>query len=68
MVEEIRDFLIDQSERYLVDVDANFTGIYGLFMDEYIDGIQWVPDDDYVPREREWYIVAKEAGGEPVIQ
>lgn len=65
--EEIRDFLIDQSERYLVDVDANFTGIYGLFMDEYIDGIQWVPDDDYVPREREWYIVAKEAGGEPVI-
>ncbi len=65
--EEIRDFLIDQSERYLVDVDPNFTGIYGLFMDEYIDGIQWVPDDDYVPREREWYIVAKEAGGEPVI-
>lgn len=65
--EEIRDFLIDQSERYIVDVDANFTGIYGLFMDEYIDGIQWVPDDDYVPREREWYIVAKEAAGEPVI-
>ena len=65
--EEISDFLIDQSDRYIVDVDANFTGIYGLFMDEYIDGIQWVPDDDYVPREREWYIVAKEAGGEPVI-
>lgn len=65
--EEITDFLIDQSERYLVDVDANFTGIYGLFMDEYIDGIQWVPGDDYVPREREWYIVAKEAGGEPAI-
>ncbi|MCM1082140.1 MAG: response regulator [Clostridium sp.] len=65
--EEISDFLIDQSERYLVDVDENFTGIYGLFMDEYIDGIQWVPDDDYVPQEREWYIVAKEADGEPAI-
>ena len=65
--EEIRDFLIDQSDRYSVDVDVNFTGIYGLFMNEYIDGIQWVPDDDYVPREREWYVVAKEAGGEPVI-
>ncbi|MCM1288263.1 MAG: response regulator [Clostridium sp.] len=65
--EEISDFLIDQSERYLVDVDENFTGIYGLFMDEYIDGIQWVPDDDYVPQEREWYIVAKEADGEPAV-
>lgn len=65
--EEIEKYLIDQTNRYLTDVDENFTGIYGMFFGEYIDGIQWVPDEDYVPQEREWYIEAKNANGEPAI-
>lgn len=65
--EEIEAFLVEESERYMADIDPNFTGIYGLFNGDYIDGIGWVPDEDYVPREREWYIAAKEAQGKPTI-
>ena len=65
--DEIKAFLVEESERYMADIDANFTGIYGLFNGEYIDGIGWTPDENYVPREREWYIAAKEAQGKPTI-
>ncbi len=65
--EEIEAFLVEESERYMEDIDSNFTGIYGLFNGDYIDGIGWVPDADYVPQEREWYIAAQEAQGKPVI-
>lgn len=65
--EEIEAFLVEESERYKDDIDANFTGIYGLFNGDYLDGIGWVPDADYVPREREWYIAAKQAQGRPTV-
>lgn len=65
--EEIENFLVEESKRYMEDIDENFTGIYGLFNDTYIDGIGWVPDEDYDPRTREWYTTAKEAGGKPVL-
>lgn len=65
--DEIEAFLVEESERYMADIDANFTGIYGLFNGDYIDGIGWAPDEDYVPREREWYIAAREAHGKPTI-
>ncbi len=65
--EEIEKFLLEESERYKEDIDQNFTGIYGVFNGNYIDGIGWKPDKDYVPQEREWYIAAKKAGGKPVI-
>ncbi|MFG6326975.1 MAG: HD domain-containing protein [Lachnospiraceae bacterium] len=64
---EIEAFLVEQSERYMADIDENFTGIYGLVNGEYIDGIGWVPEEDYVPKEREWYIAAKKASGKPTI-
>lgn len=65
--EEIEAFLVEESERYMEDIDENFTGIYGLFNGDYIDGIGWVPDEDYIPREREWYTAAKQAQGRPTI-
>lgn len=65
--EEIEEFLLYESEKYTKEIDENFTGIYGLFNGNYIDGIGWVPDDDYVPKEREWYVAAKEANGETVL-
>ncbi len=64
---EIEEFLVEQSERYKEDIDQNFTGIYGFFHGDYIDGIGWVPDDGYVPQEREWYISAMEGNGKPVV-
>lgn len=65
--EEIEKFLVEESERYKADIDVNFTGIYGVFNDVYIDGIGWVPDSDYEPKKREWYLAAEKADGKPVI-
>ena len=39
--EEIEAFFVEESERYMADIDANFTGIYGLFNGDYLDGIGW---------------------------
>lgn len=65
--EEIEEFLVEESEKYKESLDEGFTGIYGLFGDDYIDGIGWVPDEDYVPQERPWYTTAVEAGGRAAI-
>lgn len=65
--EEIEDFLVYESERYKEDIDKNFTGVYGLFNGEYIDGVGWVPDADYDPKTREWYTVASKSNGKPAI-
>lgn len=65
--EEIEGMLLEVSERFKEEIDPNFTGIYGVFNGVYIDGIGWVPDEDYVPQERVWYKDAKEAGGKSVI-
>lgn len=65
--EEIEAFLVEESERYKEEIDENFTGIYGLFNGNYLDGIGWVPDEDYVPKEREWYLAAEAAGGKPTL-
>lgn len=65
--EELEAFLREESERYMAEIDPNFTGIYGLFQGNYLDGIGWEPDADYVPQEREWYIAAQKAGGRPTV-
>lgn len=65
--EEIEAFLLRESEDYAVSIDENFTGIYGVFDGVYIDGIGWVPEDDYVPQERPWYTAAYAGGGKPVV-
>lgn len=65
--QEIERLLSYESKRYIEDIDENFTGIYGLVNDEYIDGIGWEPDKDYNPKTRDWYIVATQANGEPAI-
>ncbi len=65
--DEIEAFLLAESERYKAEIDVNFTGIYGLFDGNYLDGVGWVPDEDYVPQEREWYTAAVKAGGKPTL-
>ena len=64
---EIEEFLVYESKRYKEEIDENFTGIYGLFNGTYIDGIGWVPDANYEPKNRDWYIDALSANGEPAI-
>lgn len=60
-------FLENESDYYMNSVDADFTGVYGWIGGEYLDGIGWVPDEDYVPTERVWYTDAIEADGEPAM-
>ena len=38
-----------------------------LFNGEYLDGIGWQPEKDYVPQDREWYKAAVAANGEPTF-
>lgn len=64
---DIERFLVEESQRYMEDIDENFSGIYGWVKGEYVDGIGWVPDADYVAKEREWYVAAKKGRGEAVI-
>lgn len=65
--EEISEYLINQSEYYASRVDESFTGIYGYFEGEYLDGIGWEPDEGYDPKTRPWYISAVEGKGQPVV-
>lgn len=65
--EEILDYLTEEAKHETEQIDENFTGIYGYINGEYLDGIGWVPPEDYVPTERIWYTVAKEANGSVAI-
>jgi putative nucleotidyltransferase with HDIG domain len=65
--QEILDYLTVQAADEQAEIDENFTGIYGYIRGEYLDGIGWTPPSDYVPKEREWYTAAVEAGGEPTV-
>lgn len=65
--DEIEQFLLEESKDYTEQIDQYFTGIYGLFKDDYIDGIGWEPGAEYVPQERPWYKKAIEGNGKPVV-
>ncbi len=65
--EKILDFFLKQSEDYTNEIDENFTGIYGLFNGDYLDGIGWVPDEGFDPKTRPWYKTAVEGNGKPVV-
>ncbi|MCI8372351.1 MAG: HD domain-containing protein [Lachnospiraceae bacterium] len=65
--EEIEEFLFQESKDYSNKIDKHFTGIYGLFYGEYLDGSGWVPGPGYNPQERPWYQVALEGKGKPIV-
>lgn len=41
--QDILNFLTNESDYYLQDIDAAFTGVYGFINGEYLDGIGWFP-------------------------
>nr|MCR4808130.1 response regulator [Lachnospiraceae bacterium] len=65
--ETICRYIVDQTTNQKEHLDENFTGLYGYIRGEYMDGIEWVPPDDYEPTERDWYKMAIAAGGETII-
>ncbi|MCR5405801.1 MAG: HD-GYP domain protein, partial [Lachnospiraceae bacterium] len=62
--EEILEFFGYESDSYAKEVNVDTTGVYGYINGEYLDGSGWVPDEDYEPTERPWYLDAVESRGE----
>ncbi|RKM61369.1 hybrid sensor histidine kinase/response regulator [Butyrivibrio sp. CB08] len=60
----IHEFLVNETTNVSEQFDENYTGLYGYIMGKYIDGLNWVPPEDYDPKSRDWFIVAKKAAGE----
>lgn len=59
--DKIEQYLTDQTDNVIETLDPSSTGLYGWINGEYLDGSGWVPDADYVPTERPWYIQAQES-------
>ncbi len=64
---DIYEFLSSITANYRESSVSDFTGVYGWFDGEYIDGAGWVPEDGYDPEKRPWYQAAKYAKGLPAV-
>ncbi len=60
----IHEFLVEETNNVSEQFDENFAGIYGYIMSKYIDGLNWEPPEGYDPKQRDWYVRAREADGE----
>ena len=54
--DEIQQYLVAQTDAQIETFNFDYTGLYGYVEGEYLDGLNWVPDEDYVPTERPWYL------------
>ena len=66
-IDEIERFIMSQTTLQSEEFDENFTGIYAYINGEYLDGLGWVPPEDYEPTERDWYKAVVAADGKVVI-
>ena len=60
----IHEFLVEETNNVSEQFDENYTGIYGYIMSQYMDGLNWEPPEDYDPKSRDWYVIARENDGE----
>ena len=63
----IHEFLVEETNNVSEQFDENYSGLYGYIMSRYMDGLNWEPPEDYDPKSRDWYIVAREGDGEVVF-
>ncbi len=64
---EIVEYITRESSRTEKQFDESYTGIYGVIHGEYIDGVGWVPPEDYDPTTRDWYKTTVGGKGEVII-
>ena len=64
---KIEEYIIQETQGIITGINPDFSGIYGVVYDTYIDGIQWQPEEGYNPYTRPWYIAAAEKKGELAI-
>lgn len=60
---ELKRFLTEQTQIFSKTIDGTFSGLYGYFDGVYVDGTDWVPDEDFNPVERPWYLEAVKTPG-----
>ena len=60
----IHEFLVEESQNVVEQFGEDYHGIYGYIMSRYLDGLNWEPPEDYDPKTRDWYIVARQNDGE----
>ena len=65
--DEILKYITEETTNQRDTFDVNITGIYGYIQEVYLDGLGWVPPENYDPTRREWYLSAIEANGDTVI-
>ena len=63
----IHEFLVDETNNVAEQFDENYTGLYGVIMGKYIDGLNWVPPEDYDPKARDWFVDAMGADGSVIF-
>ncbi|MBO4414591.1 MAG: response regulator [Lachnospiraceae bacterium] len=61
--EEFEDYLVTQTDLMTGEFAKDSTGLYGYINGRYVDGAHWIPPEDYVPEERDWYIETIAKGG-----
>ena len=63
----IHEFLVEETDNVTEQFGENYHGLYGYIMSKYMDGLNWEPPEDYDPKTRDWYIVARESDGDVAI-
>ena len=65
--DQIQQYLVEETNEQIETFNFDYTGLYGYVGGEYLDGLNWVPDEDYEPTERDWYRQAVAANGDTII-
>lgn len=65
--EEIVEYITRESTNTASQFDSSYTGLYGYINGKYVDGVGWVPPEDYDPTARDWYKESVAAGGQPLV-
>ncbi len=63
----IHEFLVDETNNVAEQFDENYTGLYGYIMGKYLDGLNWIPPEDYDPKSRGWFMEAMKADGDVIF-
>ena len=66
-VQDVLDYIMEETQNQKEHFDVNITGFYGYVMGEYVDGLAWVPPENYDPTRRDWYLNALSAHGEATM-
>ncbi len=65
--QDIYQYLVEETENQKQHFDENILGFYGYILGEYLDGLKWIPPENYDPTRRDWYLDALEAKGEVAV-